>query len=103
MSWTQRKCKRKPVLRPAKIYRPDRSLVCGCIVRDLSEAGARLDLARSGDSKLAEIPEQFILSFTPEEDELNQNRSVTRNCKRVWNRENELGAFFPDRSCLRPR
>lgn len=88
--------KRKPVQRPARIHGPDRTPICACIVRDLSETGARLNFDRNG-SALSKIPSEFILSFTPDELELLDGRSVTRKCRKVWSNENQLGAHFPDR------
>jgi hypothetical protein len=92
----KRVSKRKPVLRLAKIYGPDHSPICGCTVQDLSDTGARLSVEKR-DLAMREIPAEFILSFTPNEEALNESRSVTRKCQTVWMRGNQLGAHFPDR------
>ncbi len=88
--------KRKRMRRPAKIYWPDFQPICSCTVRDLSDTGARLNLPAKEESQ-DNIPSEFVLSFTPDEDPRNRSRSVTRKCRVVWTHDNELGALFPDR------
>ena len=95
----KRVSKRKSLLRSAKIYRPDYSPLCGCTVQDLSDTGVRLHIEKY-DRKSAEIPAEFILSFTSDEAGLNE-RSVTRKCQTVWMRGSQLGATFPDRRRFR--
>jgi hypothetical protein len=92
----KRVSKRKPVLRQARIYSPDHLPICGCTVQDLSDTGARLYIEKR-DLPSSDIPAEFILSFTPNEVSLNENSSVTRKCKTVWMRGNQLGAHFPGR------
>ncbi len=96
----KRVSKRKPILRQARIYGPDHSPICGCTVQDLSDTGARLYVEKR-DFPMTDIPAEFILSFTPNEDSLIESRSVTRRCQTVWMRGNQLGAHFPDRRRVR--
>ncbi|MBS4085077.1 MAG: PilZ domain-containing protein [Rhizobiales bacterium] len=92
----KRVSKRKKVRRPARIYWPDLQPICACTVSDLSDTGARLKLS-PGEDSLDNIPSEFVLSFTPDQDPRNKRRSVTRKCRVVWMRDDQLGARFPGR------
>lgn len=92
----KRVSKRKSLKQQARIYRHDRSLVCGCVIGDISDTGVRLYVDCS-ESRLNDLPANFILSFTPNEIALNEKLSVTRDCQTVWSRGNQLGAKFPGR------
>ena len=54
----------------------------GCIVRDISETGARLALL-GGES----LPEQFDLVLSP-------NGAVNRLCHVIWRSDREVGVKF---------
>ncbi len=74
-----RKSVRRPVLESATIEF-DRSAF-SCAVRNLSEAGAALDVPSS-----AGIPDEFQLVI--------QAIQVTRNCRVIWRQEKRIGVAF---------
>lgn len=54
-----------------------------CLIRDLSEGGARLQVARS-----VIIPDPFELHI--------QQKAAVHRCKIIWRHEDELGTQFRD-------
>jgi hypothetical protein len=94
MALIKRKSERKRVTQPARIYASDRAFICNCVVQDLSDGGGRLKIYGDDDGNLPDIPPEFILSFVADESELNDFFSVTRNCRVVWTKGDEIGVQF---------
>jgi hypothetical protein len=97
MRFTKRNSERKQVSRPAKIYSQEREFVCACTVLDISDTGARLTVEAKDIDETPELPPEFILSFTFDENALNETLSVVRECRVVWEREGKIGVQFPGR------
>jgi hypothetical protein len=74
-----RKTKRRRVLDPGLIRFGDMSICC--VVRDMSEAGAALDIG----SQIG-IPDQFTLIFVP--------KKKIYSCAVVWRKERRIGVAF---------
>ncbi len=94
MRWIKRNSERKRLSCPATIYRRDRSALCGCMVQDMSETGARLKIDKDDGGAEVEVPQQFFLSFTARKEVLSDFMSVVRACEKVWRREDEIGVKF---------
>jgi hypothetical protein len=83
----RRRTLRKPFSQPASLFYPNGKPICGCVMRDISDTGARLRLGHP--SGVDEIPGEFILAIS-------KSGNVFRRCKLVWRRNNELGVHFAD-------
>jgi hypothetical protein len=94
MAWVKRASERRRMNQSGRIYRQDRSFVCGCTVQDISDTGARLKIDKDESGAIADIPPEFILSLTSHEEALSEHLSVIRNCQTVWVRDEEMGVKF---------
>jgi hypothetical protein len=91
----RRKTLRKTFSQPAGLFHPDGKPICGCVMRDISDTGARLRLEAIRESSIDELPSEFILSIS-------KSGNVFRRCRLVWRRNNELGVHFsPETGRLR--
>ena len=85
----KRVARRQRVLKQAKILLTNNMTVIDCVVRDLSETGARLLCADPGA-----IPNEFRLVFTAER--------LMRDAKVVWRRPEMVGVHFVSESRKAP-
>jgi hypothetical protein len=76
----RRKVKRTRVLKGAKL-RLRNSAVIDCVVRDLTNIGAGVEVVNTMD-----LPEEMDLTF-------NDSRTL-RPCRRVWRKINKTGVEF---------
>lgn len=97
MAFRKRNSERKQVSRPARIYSQDRAFVCACTVLDISDTGARLTVEAKATDETPELPPEFLLSFTFDEEALNETLSVVRQCRVVWEQDGKIGVQFPGR------
>lgn len=67
------------------------SALRGCMVSDISETGARLEL-----EKAEEIPELFNLL-------LSDRGGIYRRCRTVWRKENQIGVQFEKAGATSPQ
>jgi hypothetical protein len=82
-SYDKRKGKRQALGHRAAIVRvEDGKPIAGCMVVDLSQTGARLQLKDS-----AEVPKEFVLLMS-------NISKVLRRCEVVWRREQDIGVRF---------
>jgi hypothetical protein len=77
-----RKCPRMRVLKRAKIVL-GRSSVFDCVVRDLTNGGARVNISNTGD-----LPEDVAITF--------DGGRTCRACRIAWRTLNETGLQFTD-------
>jgi hypothetical protein len=79
----RRKAKRRPFDHVASIARlEDGRRIADCMIRDLSDSGARLALREA-----AELPPEFALL-------LSKSGNVLRRCRLAWKKANEIGVSF---------
>lgn len=78
---------RKAVSLPADLYHADGKPICGCIMRDISETGARLKIGGGAEAGDAQLPAKFILAIS-------KSGNVFRPCELVWRHEDEIGVRF---------
>ncbi len=97
MAFVRRNSERKQVTRPARIYGQDRQFVCACKVIDISDTGARLTIEENDTGETPVLPTEFVLSFTFDENALNETLSVVRKCRIVWEHGGKVGVQFPGR------
>jgi hypothetical protein len=83
----RRKTLRKPFVMAAGLFHPDGKQICGCVMRDISETGARLKIDRPQGGPAGDIPAEFILAIT-------KSGNVFRRCRLVWRRDDEVGVHF---------
>jgi PilZ domain-containing protein len=76
----KRKSPRMHRLKEGRIYFNDKKSIMSCIVRDLSEGGARVT-----------VSEPYLL---PAEFELVIHGSPARPARKVWVKQNEMGIEF---------
>ena len=82
MTVNRRKKPRKSVNRLTVVARDsDGALIASCLVRDVSERGARIGV------KAEALPDQFILQLT-------RNGKVLRCCRVVWRKGDEVGVEY---------
>ncbi len=98
MEYVKRGSERKRMNYPATIYRKDRTVLCGCMVRDISETGAKLEIEVTEDFIASSVPREFFLSFTARKEVLSDSLDVVRCCQLVWSKKDEVGVKF-----LRPK
>jgi hypothetical protein len=77
----KRRIQRTQVLKGAKIIFGNRSCLLDCVVKNLTNSGARLELP-----SLIGIPPSFELSF-------DQGR-IMRSCRVMWQKGNNIGVSF---------
>lgn len=87
MAEERRRTFRKPLSLPGGLFHPDGKPICECVMRDISDRGARLKIGASSAGALDQIPEEFILTIS-------KSGNVFRRCKLVWRRNNEVGVHF---------
>jgi PAS domain-containing protein len=80
----RRKVARSRTLREGKILLNDRRSVIDCVVRNLSEAGACLQVA-----SVVGIPPNFDLQIDHE--------AISRPCRMIWHAQNRIGIEFRSR------
>ncbi|HRF07269.1 MAG TPA: PilZ domain-containing protein [Xanthobacteraceae bacterium] len=90
----RRGSKRRPISYPATLYNLDRSVICRCSIKDMSDTGARLNFRRAGIEAMNQVPQSFLLSLTESDEPLNEALLVFRTCEKVWVRESEMGVKF---------
>ena len=78
---------RKPVSLPVGLYHPDGKPICGCVMRDISETGARLKIGEGASVPDAQLPAKFILAIS-------KSGNVFRPCELVWRHKDEIGVRF---------
>jgi hypothetical protein len=81
----QRQRRRWKTLKTAKILADDGHRVVECIVRDLSDEGARLELPRPEVPCDLNLPETFTLAISG---------GASRDCEVVWSSNTERGVRF---------
>jgi hypothetical protein len=82
------KDKRKAVRRPIRYtawVALDGNELHGCVLSDISESGARIDI-----DETKEIPDQFTLL-------LSNNGSAQRKCRVIWRKPRQIGVTFDRR------
>jgi hypothetical protein len=87
MGEERRRSSRKSFSHPANLLHPDGKPICGCILRDISETGARLRIGDGGDKGNSQLPPKFILAIS-------KSGNVFRRCELVWHNKNEIGVRF---------
>jgi hypothetical protein len=85
----ERTHKRKPIERRAWLVDHLRRVQYSCVMSDVSEGGARLELPLGVD-----VPQIFVLSLTP-------TGKVLRFCEVRWRRGNAIGVRFIEPSDMR--
>ena len=78
----KRKTPRRALRYAAWIGTADNAPLRGCVVSDISEGGARLDVENA-----AELPEQFQLLLSGRD-------GIYRQCRAVWRTPNQIGVQF---------
>jgi PilZ domain-containing protein len=68
----------------AKILKDQNSPPLACLIADISDSGARLNLENG-----TELPDKFILLLT-------ENGGARRQCRVVWRDGTAVGVKFPD-------
>ncbi len=82
MGIEQRQSPRKTVNSPAWVNAGSGTPTCDCLLVDISDTGARLELRTP-----AEMPETFNLL-------LSANGAVQRRCQIVWRSNSQIGVQF---------
>ena len=82
MDGEHRKCFRRRIVQRAVMSSVGGAAVGPCVIRDISDAGAKLAINR-----VSQVPEEFVLL-------LSQNGGVSRQCRVVWRSEREVGVKF---------
>ena len=77
------------------ILREDGSLVCECVLADVSQEGARLRLSTEPGLPSPSIDPKFVLS-------LSRRGNLFRKCELVWQKQNEIVLRFVGRGKLSP-
>lgn len=90
----RRGSKRRRISYPATLYNLDRSVLCRCKIRDMSDTGARLTFGKESADAIQRVPQSFLLSLTESEDPINEAFLVFRICEKVWARDDEMGVKF---------
>jgi hypothetical protein len=87
LTFEKRRSPRRPLEQGVAILRPDGSVVCECVLSDISNEGARLKLSRKPGTPSLEIAPQFVLS-------LSKRGNLFRNCELIWHENDEVGLRF---------
>jgi len=77
----KRRATRRPIRYTAWIKLEDKELR-GCVLADISDTGARLDV-----ESVEGIPDEFIL-------QLSSRGTAKRKCRVVWRKDDQLGVTF---------
>lgn len=85
---------RRPISYPATLYRLDRSVICVCRIKDMSDTGARLGFGKAGDDAMSQVPQSFLLALTESQEPLNDALLAFRICEKVWTRDGDMGVKF---------
>lgn len=83
----RRKSLRRSFTQPAGLFHTDGKRICACIMRDISDSGARLKLGERSDSAKPQLPPRFILAIS-------KSGNVFRRCELIWHRKDEVGVRF---------
>jgi hypothetical protein len=75
------------------LFHPDGKRICECVMRDISDTGARLKVDSAQSAAIDEIPSEFILTIS-------RSGNVFRRCKLVWRQNDELGVHFSGTATL---
>ncbi len=86
MQKEKRKNSRKPMRYTAWVAM-ENSQLHGCVVADISETGARLDVENS-----EQLPDNFTLLLSGQ-----RNNTPHRHCHVVWRLPNQIGVHFEKR------
>jgi hypothetical protein len=78
----QRSARRRITRHPGLLLNPDGSILCPCMMNDVSAEGAKLELQSQG-----QIPDEFTLL-------LSKYGNVSRKCKVLWRSKNSVGIRF---------
>jgi hypothetical protein len=78
----KRKDVRRPMQYTAWVALPDSKTPLGCVLSDISESGARLDVDNPES-----IPDEFVLL-------LSRRGVPKRKCRVIWRNEHQLGVNF---------
>ena len=87
MAEERRKTLRRMFSQPAGLFHPDGKRICECVMRVISDSGARLRLEATRGTPIEELPSEFILTIS-------RSGNVFRRCTLVWRRNDELGVHF---------
>ena len=87
MGWEKRKAIRRSSDQSVAILTADGSLVCECVLVDVSDTGGRLRLQVQDGEEPPQILPTFILS-------LSKRGNLFRQCETVWQRDGEVGLRF---------
>jgi two-component system chemotaxis response regulator CheY len=79
----RRRLVRHRVLKGGQLTHDNGARIVECLVRDLSDSGARIEVANAQD-----IPTELVLSF--------DDGAASRRCLVRWRRHNDLGVEFAD-------
>jgi hypothetical protein len=85
MGAEQRKTVRRRFSQYAMLYTADGKAIGRCVIRDISDGGAKLSVAAATD-----VPDEFVLV-------LSQSGSIRRKCRAVWRSERAIGVAFEPR------
>ncbi len=75
------------ISQPAGLYHPDGKPICGCVLRDISDYGARLRIGENATAQDTPIPPTFILAIS-------KSGNVFRRCELIWRTDDEVGVKF---------
>lgn len=87
MAKDRRKSLRRTFSQPAGLFHPNGKRICSCVMRDISDSGARLKIGGATESSQATLPPKFILAIS-------KSGNVFRRCELVWRRKDEVGVRF---------
>jgi hypothetical protein len=90
----KRSSARRRISYPATLYNLDRSIICRCRIKDMSDTGARLSFEKTGGDAMNQVPQSFLLSLAESEEPLNVTLLVFRTCEKVWTRDSDMGVKF---------
>jgi hypothetical protein len=82
MMLNQRKLPRRQVHIPAKLVVSPRGPLRDCMILNISDAGARLEMPTTQD-----LPEEFTMLLAP-------RGHATRRCRVVWRTDGQMGVMF---------
>lgn len=82
MTSDQRRSKRRQIRYGARIEPADGSGQMECLIKDVSQSGARVNV-----TDVERLPDDFILRFTKEE-------TPRRRCRVVWRAKKDAGVMF---------
>ena len=78
----KRKTQRKHLRHSGWIASRETETIQKCMISDISDSGARLDVENAGD-----LPDEFVLLLT-------RNAKTRRTCRIVWRSRSQVGVHF---------